>query len=391
MRAEDVVSSFILPPSALIMVPLLDLSRQYQALKPEIDAAVLSLLESGQYVVPSGAHPLVVQFENAAAAALGVKHAVGVANGTDALLLSLRALGIKPGDEVITTTFSFIATAEVISLLGAMPVFVDIEPDTFNLDPALLEAAITPRTRAIIPVHLFGHPAAMTEVNAIAARHGLHVLEDAAQAWGAALEVDGQTRYCGALGDMATFSFFPSKNLGACGEGGLITTNSDDLAEKARMLRSHGQRRRYIHDEIGYNSRLHAVQAAILNVKLPHAQTWNDARRANAARYGAAFQGLPLTPPVERPGARHVYHQYTLRTDRRETLCDSLTQAGASWAIYYPVCLHQQPVYEPLGYHSGQFPEAERAAREVLSLPIFPELRPDELETVAAAVQRGCA
>ncbi|MBV9467952.1 MAG: DegT/DnrJ/EryC1/StrS family aminotransferase, partial [Abitibacteriaceae bacterium] len=368
----------------------LDLARQYQSLQPEIDAAVLKLLASGQYVVPSGAHPVVTQFEDAAAQTLGVKHAIGVANGTDALLISLRALGIRPGDEVITTTFSFIATAEVVSLLGAMPVFVDIDPDTFNLAPSLIEAAITPRTRAIIPVHLFGHPAPMQEINAIAQRHGLRVLEDAAQAWGARMDLDGVTQSCGALGDMATFSFFPSKNLGACGEGGLITTNDDALAEKVRTLRAHGQRRRYVHDEIGYNSRLHAIQAAILNIKLPHAEAWNDARRANAAHYAQSFAGLPLTVPVERKGARHVYHQYTLRSPQRDKICEALTAAKAGWAIYYPVCLHQQPVYESLGYRVGQFPIAERAAQEVFSLPIFPELRADELEAVAIAVRAGC-
>lgn len=372
------------------MVPLLDLARQYQSLQPEIDAAVLSLLASGQYVVPSGAHPAVVRFETAAAQVLGVKHAIGVANGTDALLIALRALGIQPGDEVITTTFSFIATAEVVSLLGATPVFVDIDPVTFNLAPALVEAAITPRTKAIIPVHLFGLPAPMREINDIAQRHGLHVVEDAAQAWGARLTVDGVTKSCGALGDMATFSFFPSKNLGACGEGGLITTNNDALAEQVRMLRAHGQRRRYVHDAIGYNSRLHAIQAEILNIKLPHAEAWNDARRANAARYSELLSDLPLTLPVEPVGAHHVYHQYTLRVPHREAVCAALTAANVGWAIYYPVCLHQQPVYASLGYSAGQFPVAECAAQEVLSLPIFPELRPAELETVAATVRVGC-
>lgn len=371
------------------MVPLLDLARQYQSLKSEIDAAVLGLLASGQYVVPSGAHPAVVRFETAAAQVLGVKHAIGVANGTDALLIALRSLDIQPGDEVITTTFSFIATAEVVSLLGATPVFVDIDPVTFNLSPALVEAAITPRTKAIIPVHLFGLPAPMPELNAVAQRHGLHVVEDAAQAWGARLEVDGIPKSCGGLGDMATFSFFPSKNLGACGEGGLITTNNDELAESVRMLRAHGQRRRYVHDAIGYNSRLHAVQAEILNIKLPHAEAWNDARRANAARYNELLGDLPLTTPVEPLGARHVYHQYTLRVPQREAICAALTAAHVGWAIYYPVCLHQQPVYESLGYRTGQLPVAERASQEVLSLPIFPELRSDELEIAAIAVRNG--
>lgn len=383
------------------MVPLLDLKRQHQSLQAEIEQAALDFLSSGQYVIPSGAHPSVVAFEAAAAGLLGAGHAVGVANGTDALLLSLRALGVGPGDEVITTPFSFIATAEVISLAGAMPVFADIQPDTFNLDAQAVEAAITPRTRAIIPVHLFGHPAAMSEINAVARRHQLAVLEDAAQAWGAAMQVPddqaGDTapdalKHCGALGDMAAFSFFPTKNLGAYGEGGLVTTGDDALAERVRTLRSHGQRRRYIHDEIGYNSRLHAMQAALLSVKLPHAEAWNESRRRNAARYNALLRGLPLTTPVERAGCRHVYHQYTLRlaSEQRDLVCAALTRAEIGWAIYYPMCLHLQPVYEGLGYREGRFPEAERAAREVLSLPIFPELREDEIEAVAAALRAAC-
>jgi len=370
------------------MVPLFELTRQYQSLKSELDGAVIDLLASGSYVLG----PAVEEFENAAAGYLGVKHAIGVANGTDALLLSMRALGIAPGDEIITTPFSFIATAEVVSLLGATPVFVDIEPETFNIDPEKIEAAITSKTRAIIPVHLFGHPAAMTEINAIAHKHGLKVLEDAAQAWGASLQIGSKTTptFCGALGDIAAFSFFPSKNLGACGEGGLVTTNDDALAESVRMLRIHGQRRRYIHDEIGYNSRLHAIQAKILSVKLPHSDAWNDARRANAARYQALLSESDLQVPSEKSGARHVYHQYTLRSANREAIGAALTGAEIGWAIYYPVPLHLQPVYAFLGYGEGSLPEAERAAREVLALPVFPELTPEEVDAVAIAV-RGAA
>lgn len=363
------------------MVPLLELTRQYQELKTDIDSAVLGLLAGGQYVLG----PAVSAFEEAAARYLGVKHAIGVANGTDALLLALRGLGVGPGDEVITTPFTFIATAEVLSLLGAVPVFVDIDERTYNIDPALIEAAITPRTKAIIPVHLFGLPAPMTEICAIAKQHGLKVLEDSAQGWGA--DIDGVR--CGALADAASFSFFPSKNLGACGEGGLISTDDDDVAAHVRMLRVHGQSRRYIHDEVGYNSRLHSMQAAILGVKLPHGDRWNDARRANAARYAELLGDLPVGLPYETPGARHVYHQYTLRLENREPVCDALTQAEVGWAIYYPVPLHLQPVYASLGYSEGDFPESERASREVLSLPIFPELRADEVETVAAAVRAG--
>ena len=369
------------------MVPLLDLTRQYQNLKAEIDSAVLDLLASGQYVLG----PAVTEFEAAAAKSLGVRHAIGVANGTDALQIALQALGLRPGDEVITTPFTFIATAEVVTLLGATPVFVDIEADTFNIDPALIEAAITPRTRAIIPVHLFGHPASMREINAIAHRHGIPVIEDAAQAWGAKYETDLGSRACGALAEAAAFSFFPSKNLGACGEGGLITTQDDDVAEKTRMLRVHGQRRRYIHDDVGYNSRLHSLQAAILLAKLPYADAWNDARRANAARYAELLAGLPVTLPTQRPGAHHVYHQYTLRSPRRDQLFEALSKADIGCAIYYPVCLHLQPVYASLGYRHGQFPMAEAAANEVLSLPIFPELYSHEIEAVAAALHKACA
>ncbi len=371
------------------MIPPLDPTRQYQTLKAELDAAALEVLASGHYILG----PAVEKFEAAAANALGVKHAIGVANGTDALLLALRAHGIGPGDEVIVPPFTFIATAEVVSLAGATPVFCDIEEDTLCLDATLLEARITERTKAIAPVHLFGHPADMQAINAIARKHGLLVLEDAAQAWGATLELDGQTQHCGALGDIAGFSFYPTKNLGACGEGGLITTNNDELAEMCRMLRTHGQRRRYIHDEVGYNSRLHALQAALLQVKLPHADKWNDMRRAHAARYNAAFAGLDLQTPVERPGARHVYHQYTLRVDagRREQICNSLTEDKIGWAVYYPVPVHLQPVYESLGYSEGDFPISERAASQVVSLPIFPELTDDEIETIIAAVQRAAA
>jgi len=342
---------------------------------------VLNLLASGQYVLGRA----VEEFEASAARVLEAKHAVGVANGTDAIEIALRAMGVGRGDEVITTPFSFIAAAEVIADLEAVPVFVDIELDTFNLNPALIEAAITPRTRAIIPVHLFGHAADMTAINAVAARHGLPVIEDAAQAWGAAIE----GRPVGGLGTMATFSFFPTKNLGACGEGGLIATNDDKLAASARVLRVHGQSRRYIHDEIGYNSRLHALQAAILSVKLPHAEGWNQARRNHAARYAELLAGTPYIVPTERSGFRHVYHQYTLRVPAevgRDRVSAALSAAGIGNMIYYPVPLHRQPVFAERAHCAGPLPETERAVSEVISLPIFPELRSDEIESVASAL-----
>jgi dTDP-4-amino-4,6-dideoxygalactose transaminase len=364
------------------MVPLFDLTRQYQSLKTELDATVLELLASGQYVMG----PAVDDFEAMAARELGVKHAVGVANGTDALQIALRALGLKPGDEVITSPFSFYSAAEVVAELGGTPVFVDIEPDTFNIDPTLIEAAITSRTRAIIPVHIFGHPAAMEAINAIAKKHGLGVIEDSAQAWGAAQ--DGVM--CGNLADASTFSFFPSKNLGACGEGGLISTNDDEIARISRTLRIHGQSRRYFYDEIGYNSRLHAMQAAILQVKMPHAQGWNDNRRRHAAQYASMLEGTPYMVPVERPGARHIYHQYTLRLPEsldRDAICAHLTEKGIGWAIYYPLPLHLQPVFGSLGYREGQLPVSEAASKQVLSLPVFPELTSSEVEEVGAALR----
>ena len=369
------------------MIPPLDPTRQYQALKPELDAAVLELLASGQYILG----PAVEKFETASQEVLGVRHAIGVANGTDALQVALQAHGIGPGDEVIVPPFTFIATAEVVSLLGATPVFCDIENDTLCLDPALLESKITPRTKAIIPVHLFGHPADMSAINSIAREHDLLVLEDAAQAWGAKLQIDGEWKNCGALGDIASFSFYPTKNLGACGEGGLICTDDDALADKCKMLRTHGQSRRYIHDVVGVNSRLHGMQAAILNVKLPHVDSWNDLRRAHAARFNAAFADLDLQTPIEREGAHHIYHQYTLRVSasRRDAICESLSKDGIGWAVYYPVPLHLQPVYESLGYHEGDFSVCEQAAREVVSLPVFPELREDEIETIIAATRRA--
>ena len=367
-------------------VPLFDLTRQYATLRAEIEPAVLELLASGAYVLG----PAVDEFEKSAASFLQSSHAVGVANGTDALLIALRAIGLQPGDEVISTPFTFYSAAEVVAELGAKPVFVDIEEDTFNLDPAKIEAAITPRTRAIIPVHIFGHPAPMTQIMAIARRHDLRVIEDCAQSWGATL--DG--KQTGTWGDAGTFSFFPTKNLGACGEGGLICTDDEQLAEKARQLRVHGQSQRYIYDELGYNSRLHALQAAILSVKMQHAQSWNDARRSHAAHYARLLEGTPFIVPAEKPGACHVYHQYTLRVPAeldRDRISAQLTQRGIGNAIYYPKPLHLQPVFADLGYQTGDLPVAERVTEEVLSLPIFPELRADEVELVGAALRDAVA
>ena len=362
-------------------VPLFDLTRQYATLRAEIEPAVLELLASGAYVLG----PAVDEFERAAAAQLHSNHAVGVANGTDALLIALRALGLQPGDEVISTPFTFYSAAEVVAELGAKPVFVDIEEDTFNLDPAKIEAAITAKTKAIIPVHIFGHPAPMVEIMEIARRHDLRVIEDCAQSWGASLH----EKPTGTWSEMGTFSFFPTKNLGACGEGGLICTDDFALAEKARQLRVHGQSKQYIYDELGYNSRLHALQAAILSVKIRHAHSWNEARRAHAAHYAHLLDGTPYIVPAEKAGARHVYHQYTLRVPAnlgRDRVAAHLTARGIGNAIYYPKPLHLQPVFADLGYQAGDLPVAERVTAEVLSLPIFPELRPDEVEMVGIAL-----
>ena len=364
------------------MVPLFDLTRQYQTLKPELEPAVLAQLESGVYVLG----PIVEAFEELCARELGVGHTVGVANGTDALQIVLRAMGLQAGDEVITSPFSFYSAAEVVAELGAVPVFVDIEPDTFNICPRQVEAAITPKTRAIIPVHIFGLPCDMDALRALAQKHGLFLLEDCAQAWGATL--DG--RAAGALGDAGTFSFFPTKNLGACGEGGLITTDDAKIADKCRQLRVHGQSRRYYYDDIGYNSRLHTLQATILTIKLPHARSWNESRRRHAAHYAHLLEGTPFCLPVETPGARHVYHQYTLRVPaalNRERVMATLTAREIGHAIYYPHPLHLQPVFAHLGYKPGSLPVAERTCEEVLSLPIFPELRPEEVEEVAAGLR----
>jgi dTDP-4-amino-4,6-dideoxygalactose transaminase len=364
------------------MVPLFDLTRQYQTLKSEIEPVVLAQLESGGYVLG----PVVEEFEQMCARELGVAHTVGVANGTDALQIALRALGLEDGDEVITTPFSFYSAAEVVADLGAVPIFVDIEPDTFNINPRAVEAAITPRTRALIPVHIFGLPANMEALRDIARRHDLFIIEDCAQAWAATL--DGQS--VGSLGEASTFSFFPTKNLGACGEGGLISTNSAQVAEKCRQLRVHGQSRRYFYDEIGYNSRLHTLQAAILKVKLPHAREWNAARRRHAAHYAELLGETPFVLPIETPGACHVYHQYTLRVPAsvgREQVMKTLAEKEIGHAIYYPHPLHLQPVFAHLGYKTGSLPVAERACEEVLSLPIFPELRDEEVELVALALK----
>jgi dTDP-4-amino-4,6-dideoxygalactose transaminase len=363
----------------MMKIPILDLTRQYQQIKSELDAAVLGVLESGQFILG----PPVKQFEETAARSCGAKHAVGVASGTDALVLALRALNVGAGDEVISSPFTFFATTECVSQVGATPVFVDIEPDTFNIDPDAIEAAITPRTKAILPVHLFGQCADMGRINAIAHKHGLRVIEDAAQAWGATYE----GKFAGGMGHAGCFSFFPTKNLAAYGDGGLLTTNDDGVAERVRLLRTHGQAQRYEYLVLGYNSRLDALQAAVLQVKMKYVDGWNEQRRRHAQRYNELFAGTPVVTPIEKPNGTHVYHQYTVRVPNRDAVADTLQKAGIGCMVYYRIPLHRQPVYASFGYGEGSFPVSEQACREVLSLPIFPELTEGEVELVAETVK----
>jgi dTDP-4-amino-4,6-dideoxygalactose transaminase len=360
-------------------ISMVDLEQQTQALWPELERAVLGVLRSGRFILG----PNVEAFEREAAAFLGVRFAIGVGSGTDALVLSLRALGIGPGDEVIVPSFTFFATAEAVSLVGATPVFAEIDPVSFCLDPAATRAALSPRTRAIVPVHLFGHPADMSALRAIAKDTGLALLEDAAQAFGAELR---GTRI-GGLGDAAAFSFFPSKNLGAFGEAGLVATNDERVADSVRSLRAHGSRQRYVNTEIGYNARLDEIQAALLRVKLPHVARWNDERRRVAAEYTTSLGGIAgLTPPCVTLGFTHVFHQYTLRISggRRDAVARALDAAGIATQVYYPIPIHQLPVY---GDRKVSLPITETAASEVLSLPIYPELSSADARGIAQRVR----
>jgi dTDP-4-amino-4,6-dideoxygalactose transaminase len=359
-------------------IPLVDLKAQYLSIKDEIDAAIQRCIDRATFILG----PEVAAFEEEFAAFCGVRHAVGVDSGTAALHLALRILGVGPGDEVVTTAYTFIATAEVVSLVGARPVFVDIDPRTYNMDPAKLEEAITPRTRAIIAVHLAGQPADMDPILDVARRHGLPVIEDAAQAHGATY----RGRPVGTLGDLACFSFYPGKNLGCYGDGGALVTDRDDYADQARLLRDHGRRSKYEHLVTGYGYRLDALQAAILRAKLPHLHEWNERRRAHAAAYAELLRPLGVGLPQELPGARSVYHLYVVRVPARDQVFASMRERGIGVGIHYPIPLHLQPVYRDLGYREGDFPEAERAAREVLSLPMYPELTRAQMERVAAAL-----
>ncbi|MDD4355697.1 MAG: DegT/DnrJ/EryC1/StrS family aminotransferase [Smithellaceae bacterium] len=361
-----------------MMIPMVDLKRQYSRLKNEIDRVVGQALEQTQFILG----PNVGKLEEEVAAYHGLPYAIGCANGTDALMLALRACGIGPDDEVITTPFTFIATAEVVALVGARPVFVDICPDTFNMNPDQITAKITPRTKAIIPVHLFGHAADMNPIMDIARKNHLKVIEDCAQAFGA--KYRGQT--VGTMGDAGCFSFFPSKNLGCYGDGGMVVTSDDQIASKIKMLRNHGSAVRYYHSEVGYNSRLDEIQAAILRVKLPKIDASNDARRRNAALYCEAIKGQDIVLPSEKPDCRHVYHQFTIRTKNRQAIADALSGAGIASAVYYPVPLHQQDVFLKMYNLKESLNVSDSCAREVLSLPMFPELTPEEIGQIADVV-----
>jgi dTDP-4-amino-4,6-dideoxygalactose transaminase len=363
-------------------VPFLDLSRQYAYLKPELDAAVVRVLAQGHYILG----PEVTQLEKALAAVCRTPHAVGVASGTDALLIALRAAGVGPGDEVITSNFSFFASAGVISRLGATPVFVDIDPESYNINPDLIEAAVTPKTKAVMPVHLFGQVADMDPIMTIAHKHGLAVVEDAAQAVGAQYK----GRPAGSIGDFGCFSFYPTKNLGAAGDGGLITTTRDDYAEQCRILRVHGAKPKYYNRVIGYNSRLDTIQAAILLVKLPHLAQWSQKRAEHARAYDQAFAGISdLRTPVVKPyTTSHIYNQYTVAVPDRERLRRGLTEAGIGCDVYYPLAFHRQECFKTLGYRPDDFPMSTKASAEVLALPIYPELTEEEQQTVIETVTR---
>lgn len=361
-------------------IPMVDLVAQYRDLQLKLEPVFLGALNAAQFILG----PNVQAFEKEAAAYLGVEHAITCANGTDALHLALLAADIGPGDEVITTPFTFIATAEAIAYVGAKAVFVDIDPRTFNIDVTQARRAITAKTKALLPVHLFGQPADLKPLMALAEEHNLRLVEDCAQSFGA--DIDG--RKTGAMGDVAAFSFFPSKNLGCYGDGGMVTTQSTDMAEKLRMLRNHGSKVRYYHDIIGYNSRLDELQAVVLRAKMPLIDQYNQERRRVAHRYNAGLEGLNLQTPFEDGVGLHVYHQYTLLTDDRAAIQQALTDQQIASAIYYPVPLHQQKVFASMAAGSS-FPVTESVAARCLSLPIYPELSNDAVDEICGVIRQA--
>jgi len=365
-------------------VPLLDLKAQFATIQDEIMAAIARVMSSQRFILGGE----VDELEAEIASLIGVRFAVGCASGSDALILALMALGIGAGDEVITTPFTFFASAGAIARVGARPVFIDINPASYNLDSAAISRAITGRTKAIMPVHLFGLAADMDEIMRVADAHGIPVIEDAAQA----ISAEYGNRTLGSIGQLGCFSFFPTKNLGGAGDGGMITTSDEALATRLRMLRVHGERTKYHYEVLGVNSRLDALQAAILRAKLRHLSGWTSARRRNADRYRRLLADHKLSgcvvAPIETTGAFHVYHQFTIRVQRRDALRDFLKQQGVGTEIYYPLPLHEQPAFAYLGYRKGDFPHSEAASAEVLSLPIYPELTEEQQEYVAAQIAR---
>jgi dTDP-4-amino-4,6-dideoxygalactose transaminase len=360
------------------MIPFLDLRPQHAALGDELGAAVRRVLASGQFVLGEE----VERFEDQFASYCGTRFAIALNTGTSALHLALLAAGIGPGDEVITTPMTFVATVAAILYTGARPVLVDIDPVTWTIDPAGIAAAITPRTRAILPVHLHGRVAAMHPIVSLADAHGLAVIEDAAQAHGA----EREGRRAGSIGDAGCFSFYPGKNLAACGEGGAVVTNDARLANAVRLLRDWGQVAKYHHVVKGFNYRMDAIQAALLGVKLGHIEGWTEARRGHARRYDALLAGTEVAVPATSPNTRHVYHVYAIRVRERDGVRQRLSDMGIATGIHYPVPVHLQPAYADLGYRHGDFPIAERLAGETLSLPMYPELLPDQLSRVAQAI-----
>ncbi|MBN2208646.1 MAG: DegT/DnrJ/EryC1/StrS family aminotransferase [Candidatus Coatesbacteria bacterium] len=368
-----------------MQVPLLDLRPQFATIRDEIREAIDRVLETQVFVLG----PEVEKLEREIADYCGVKFGVGCASGTDALLLSLMAAGVSSGDEVITTPFTFFSTAGSVSRVGGTPVFVDIDPVTYNIDASLIEARITPRTKALIPVHLFGQCVNMGPVLEIAERHGLRVIEDAAQSIGSKTKLQGKWASAGSMGHSGCFSFFPTKNLGAYGDGGMVVSNDEDLAEKVRMLRVHGSKPKYHHSIIGANSRLDAIQAAVLRVKLKYLDDWSEARRKNANYYDKAFKGSGIITPSVRGENFSIYNQYVIRTKARDQVMEYLKKHDVGCEIYYPVPLHLQRCYGFLGYEAGEFPQAEAAAAETVALPIYPELTDEQKDYVVKCVLEG--
>ncbi len=361
-----------------VRVPLLDLKAQYETIRDDIRSALDRVLESQHFILG----PEVQALEHEVAAYSQCRFGIGVSSGTDALLVSLMAIGLKPGDEVITTPYTFFATAGTVARLGGIPVFVDIEPDTFNIDPNQIESRISSRTRAIIPVHLFGRMADMNAIMEIAARRGLRVIEDAAQAIGS--EYNG--RRAGSIGHLGCFSFYPTKNLGGFGDGGMVTTNEADLAERVKILRTHGFRSKYHNEAVGGNFRLDELQAALLRVKLKHLDQWTEGRRRNAASYRELLPHEVALPPDD-PGGRHIYNQFVIRYKDRDALIQRMKDRGIGSEIYYPVSLHLQECFKSLGGKPGDFPQSERAALETLALPVYPELTKEMLSFVASTIR----